>query len=568
MRQVPTFLVSGGARGITARCVIRLAQAADSRWILLGRSTLMPNEPDWARDCQTETDFKRRIFEDLLKRDERPVPAKVNSIYQKISASREIKATLQAIEATGSKATYLSADVTNGVELKEKLTPAIEALGPISGIIHGAGSLADKRIEQKTEQDFERVYAPKVVGLKNLLNCVAIDRLNYLVLFSSVAGFYGNVGQADYALANEILNKAALRVQQMQPHCQAISINWGPWEGGMVTPALKAAFEQRGVTILPVDKAAQMLANELDRGDRKTAQVVVGSPIPSSRAAVGSALKTHQLYRQLRLEDNPFLADHVIAGSPILPFTCFMAWVGRSGERLYPGFKATDCENARLLKGIDFSQPMADKYLLTLVEISKCENEIVVESKISSQLNGKTRYHFSCRTTLRRQYSSRPTLASINLAADETIPATPGELYDVSNYSLFHGPSFQGIQRVLNVNGNRISAQCLANRAANARQGQFPASTVDPYTLDIQLHPVLVWLRHFHQATCLPASVRRYETFAPVPYAKPFYVTAEIVDKTNTRLSANITAYSEQGELYSRIEGAESTILPPNIRVA
>ena len=568
MKHSPTFLVSGGARGITAQCVVRLAQTTSSRWILLGRSALMSDEPAWAKDCQTDADFKRRILEDLLEKGERPAPAKVNSVYRQISASREIRETLRAIETTGSEAVYLSADVTNSAELREKLAPVIERLGPVSGIVHGAGSLADKRIERKTEQDFEQVYAPKVVGLKNLLSCVAIEQLNYLVLFSSVAGFYGNAGQADYALANEILNKVALRVKQTQPDCHAIAINWGPWESGMVTPALKAAFEQRGVAVLPVKEAAQMLVNELGAGDRNTAQVVVGSPIPSPETVVSSALKTHLLYRRLTFEDNPFLTDHAIASSPILPFTCFVAWVGRSGERLYPGYEASVCENARLLKGIDFSKPLADKYLLTMKELSKREDEIVIESMISSRLESKIRYHFTNRIRLRRQRADRPTFVSMNLVEDGAIAASPLELYDVSNYSLFHGPSFQGVRRVLNVSPDRISTQCLAHRSPDAQQGQFPISTIDPYTLDIQLHPVLIWLRHFHQATCLPASVCCYEVFESLPYGTPFYVTAEIDSRTNTRLMAKITAHDASGKVYSQMEGAESTILPPNIRVA
>jgi acyl transferase domain-containing protein len=66
-----------------------------------------------------------------------------------------------------------------------------------------------------------------------------VTQLHFLVLFSSIVGFYGNIGQSDYAIANEILNKSAHRIKNQYPNLHVISIDWGPWEAGMVTPELK-----------------------------------------------------------------------------------------------------------------------------------------------------------------------------------------------------------------------------------------------------------------------------------------------------------------------------------------
>ena len=48
------FLVTGGARGIAARCTIALAQEFQCRWILLGRTKLEPFEPEWAQAVREE----------------------------------------------------------------------------------------------------------------------------------------------------------------------------------------------------------------------------------------------------------------------------------------------------------------------------------------------------------------------------------------------------------------------------------------------------------------------------------------------------------------------------------
>lgn len=113
-----------------------------------------------------------------------------------------------------------------------------------------------------------------------MLEAIPVSELHHLVLFSSVAGFFGNVGQTDYAIANEILNKTAHLYGKRYPHLKIVSINWGPWDAGMVTPQLKAYFAENHIQVIPLDTGAAMLIHELEnqRGDNAV-QVVVGSGI-------------------------------------------------------------------------------------------------------------------------------------------------------------------------------------------------------------------------------------------------------------------------------------------------
>ena len=83
----------------------------------------------------------------------------------------------------------------------------------------------------------------KVHGLRAMLSAVDEASLSHLALFSSTSGFYGNVGQSDYAAANEVLNKFAHAFERRFPACRAVVFDWGPWDGGMVTPFLKSLFE-------------------------------------------------------------------------------------------------------------------------------------------------------------------------------------------------------------------------------------------------------------------------------------------------------------------------------------
>lgn len=183
-------------------------------------------------------------------------------------------------------------------------------------LVHGAGNLADKPIEKKTAEDFDLVYAPKVKGLENLLNCMNPSQLDCLVLFSSVVGFYGNAGQTDYGIANDILNKTAYLIKQKYPQCHTVAINWGPWDSGMVSPEIKRAFAERKIKTIQIAAGEQMLIAEL-APENQQVQVVIGSPLTLEAIAVSPQPKTHQIQRRLSLAANPFLHDHVIMARPV-----------------------------------------------------------------------------------------------------------------------------------------------------------------------------------------------------------------------------------------------------------
>ncbi|MER3491473.1 MAG: beta-ketoacyl synthase [Mastigocladus sp. ERB_26_2] len=561
--QSQVFLVSGGAKGITAQCVIKLAQHYQCKFILLGRSSVDP-EPVWAEGCTNEGELKKRIMDDFIAKGEKPTPAMVQKKYKAIASRREIDTTLQAIEKAGGQAEYLSVDVTDATQLQEQLNAAVERFGAVTGIIHGAGNLADKRIENKTERDFETVFAAKVTGLENLLRCVSPSQLNYLVLFSSVVGFYGNIGQSDYAIANEILNKSAHLVKRNYPNCHAVAINWGPWDSGMVTPELKKAFVERGIETIPIEVGTQMLVDELAQVNQQTTQVVIGSPLLYIPQSFNSELKKYRIQRRLTLAENPFLQDHVIAGRPVLPATCALTWIANTCEQLYPGYKSFNCPNFKVLKGIIFDETLAKEYTLDLQEISKNNAEkIQFDAKISSKnQEGKIRYHFSSQITLKREITAAPLYDSLNLKQEEISLGSTTSLYQNGGSSLFHGPSFQGVKTILNVSPEKITLECSLPKLKTRQQGQFPVQTFNPYIADVQIHALWIWTQYFYQEGCLPSKITIFEQFAPIPFEQTFYVSCEIKSKTDSSVTADVIAHDRQGKIYTRMIAAKGTILP------
>ncbi|WP_299487996.1 SDR family NAD(P)-dependent oxidoreductase [Acaryochloris sp. IP29b_bin.137] len=555
-----TFLASGGARGITAAAVIKLALTYSCKFILLGRTALTGDPPAWAEDEQDEATLKQLIFEQLQAQREASTPVKVQAVYRSLTTQRDIRATLNAIEQAGGKAEYLSVDVTDAIALKQTLQPCLERWGPITGMIHGAGNLADKRIEKKTEQDFERVYAPKVVGLDNLLQSVVPEQLRYLVLFSSVAGFYGNAGQTDYAIANEILNKTAHWMQPRYPNCHTVAINWGPWDSGMVSPALQRAFAERGIETIPLAVGTQMMMDELSP-DHREAQVVIGSPLTMPAIKVSDALRTYHLRRKLQLAANPFLFDHVIAGQPVLPATCAIAWMVHACEQLYPGYQFVQLQQFKILKGIIFNEHLADEYQLDIVETGK-QNGIALATKIWSRTpTGQPRYHFSAQIQLQSHSPDVPTDPTLAVTVS---PEPEQGLYQQGALSLFHGPMFQGVNAVLDASPHRLIARCCVEPLSDRQQGQFPVYTINPYIADVQSHSLWIWTQRFCEQGCLPAGMRQYEQFRSIPFHQNFYVSCRIKSQTGTAVVADVITHDSYGNLYNRMLDAKGTKLPLN----
>lgn len=553
------FVVSGGGRGITARCVVRLAQEYRCKFILLGRTSLEGPPPAYAGG--DDVGLKKHLIDYLAAQGEKPTPLKIQKLLNTLAARREILHTLAEIEAAGGQAEYLSLDIEDKAALREALAGATARLGPISGILHGAGNLADKLIENKTAADFELVYSAKVTGLQNLLECIPPAQLNYLVLFSSVAGFYGNAGQTDYAIANEILNKTAHQFHRQYPNSRVLALDWGPWDGGMVTPALKEFFTKRQIELISVEAGTQKLVEELAASPGEAVQLVIGSPLRALPEKLFGDLKTYRICRKLTLAANPFLLDHQIGGQPVLPAICVIGWVANTCEQLYPGYTFYSSEANKVLKGIVFDSSLKDEYTLELKEIAKDaqKGEIVFEALIwSKNEKGRVQYHYGTRPTLRR-FSPPPYFyREFDLSARQEVAGA--SLYREG--TLFHGPSFQGVRRVLNLSPQKVTLECYLPPISASRQGQFPVQSFNPFGVDVQLQCLLIWARHFYQAASLPLKIEQVEQYLPLPFGQTFYASMEVQASSETGLVANVVAHDAQGQVYTCVNGAEVTISP------
>jgi acyl transferase domain-containing protein/NAD(P)H-dependent flavin oxidoreductase YrpB (nitropropane dioxygenase family)/NADP-dependent 3-hydroxy acid dehydrogenase YdfG/acyl carrier protein len=255
-------LVTGGARGITAKVAVGLAQRHGCHIVLCGRSVL-PGPEDPKLTAAHDAKQLRGVLAKLG-----GTPAIIEARVARVLADREIRATLATL---GDRASYYAVDVRTA-EFGALIDDIYAKHGRIDAVIHGAGILEDKLIRHKTPESFERVFSTKLTGAQTLVDKLR-DDVKLVVLFSSISGAFGNRGQVDYAAAGDALDKLAWRLQRKIAG-RVVSIDWGPWAGtGMVSAELEREYAKRQIRLIDPEHGVEALLSEL-RAPRGEAQVI------------------------------------------------------------------------------------------------------------------------------------------------------------------------------------------------------------------------------------------------------------------------------------------------------
>ena len=554
------ILVTGGAKGITSQCSIKIAETARCKLILIGRSALLNAEPEWAVGKNNVEELQESSLQMFKETGEKITPKKLMSEIKKVLSSREIKSTIQRIEDTGSTVTYISADITDTESLHPKLKKAVADYGPLTGIIHGAGNLADKLIENKTAADFDLVVNTKINGLKNILQVVDSKSLKFLVLFSSVAGFFGNVGQTDYAIANEVLNKSAHIIQESLPDCRVISINWGPWDSGMVSPQLKKIFKERNIQLITTEFGVKTLIDELTKKGETTPQIVVGNPLDVGKDFGGEQPAAITIQRQIDHKDNPFLNDHCIGAQAVLPATCAAAWLADTCLSLNPGYTFFRMEDFKIFKGLTFNNDTR-LYDLKLKPIAGSNGTKRIYDVLITSEGKKDRviFHYSGQVILTKNLPDQPVHLPVSqMSLDESSFKPCIDFYQ--DGTLFHGPAFQGIQELLQINENRVITRVYLPEMDTRVQGQFPVRSTNPFINDAAVQSLLVWTQEFYDAPCLPSRLHQWDNYKVVPFDEPVYVILDVTYHNENAVVGDILVQDENGSEFFKLSGLEGTV--------
>jgi len=179
--------------------------------------------------------------------------------------SSEKQAVLDELSPPAGRLSYRQVDVGELDQVRRLITAIRDEYGQLNGILHSAGMIADDFILKKDSAQFTEVLAPKVTGTYNLDQASHNVELDFFVLFSSMAGALGNIGQGDYAAANGFMDHfAAYRNRQVavgQRYGRTRSVDWPLWQAGRMSidPASRERLE-KAIGMQPMQTATGMHA--------------------------------------------------------------------------------------------------------------------------------------------------------------------------------------------------------------------------------------------------------------------------------------------------------------------
>ncbi|WP_279609511.1 SDR family NAD(P)-dependent oxidoreductase, partial [Burkholderia gladioli] len=156
-------------------------------------------------------------------------------------------------------------DVTDAAAVSALVEGIVVEYGRLDGVLHGAGLLRDAYLANKSVAELDAVLAPKVAGVVNLDRATRDVPLELFVTFSSLAGYGGNPGQADYAAANAFMDHYVIaraeRVARGEASGRSVSVNWPLWAQGAMRPdAASVELMRRTAGLVPLENDAALAA--------------------------------------------------------------------------------------------------------------------------------------------------------------------------------------------------------------------------------------------------------------------------------------------------------------------
>ncbi len=484
------FLVSGGSGGIIRPIVEDLVKTTQGTFYLLNRSALPdPNSSDLTRLTGDRDGLKKDLAARLTAAGKKATPLQVENAVTALERSAACLETMKIIGQMGGKAYALECDITDPAAVQKAMRQVKESAGHIDVFLHAAGIELSRKLKKKTVEEFRQVVSVKADGFfniyKSMINHDLLPRA--MVFFSSVAGRFGNAGQTDYSAANDLLCKMASAMSRQHPAIKVISIDWSAWGGvGMATRGnIPALMKMAGIDLLDPRQAAAYLHNEILAGSGESiAAGSLGALLEPKFAHGGldvaqaddalragkpihtmlSHITDFDINRGLVLEadldpaEQPFLHDHAMNGTPILPgvmgiegFSIAAKHIGSvliSGKG--GGFEVSKLEDIRFLTAFKFygNKPRRVTWIARAV---RERAGLVVYVTLESTRMRRTRaeetvLHFTGKVHLEPQGSQAREMRvePPNWNGHYTVKAE--DIYAL----YFHGPAFQvleGVQR-------------------------------------------------------------------------------------------------------------------------
>ncbi len=166
----------------------------------------------------------------------------------------------------GTRVTVAACDVADRDEVAALLADLDGRGVTVRAVMHTAGVSTLERLEHTGVADLADLVTAKIAGARHLDELIDPARLDAVVYFSSIAGVWGVGRHGGYAAGNAYLD--ALAQRRRADGVPALSVAWGPWDGGgMVALSEVEPMLRRGVPLITPEPAMLALQQALDHDD-------------------------------------------------------------------------------------------------------------------------------------------------------------------------------------------------------------------------------------------------------------------------------------------------------------
>ena len=577
------YVVTGAAGSIVSAITADLAAANGGTYYLLDL-TPEPDaaNPDIARLDTDREGLKRDIFARLKQSGERVTPVMVDKEIASLERAQSALAAIQSVKAAGGTAYYYSLNLLDTAAVGAVMKTVAERHGKIDVLIHAAGLEISRSVMDKTTSEFDLVFDVKSDGWFNLLSGIGKTPLGAAVVFSSVAGRFGNAGQTDYSAANDLLCKFVSNFRTARPETRGVAIDWTAWSGiGMAARgSIPAIMKAAGIDMLPPEAGIPITRRELCAGTRS--ELVIGQKLGimledfdsdggidaqavKVTGVMTGKVKALNLYDGLTVETEldptkqPFLYDHQIGGVPVLPGVMGVEAMAETAQVLFPGLHVAAIEDVRFLNPFKFyrNQPRA----VTVQAVYSTDgDDVIADCRLigSRTLHGQTEPEVTTHFTGRIRLSSKvPKAAKIKVPVlDVKEQVAASDIYKV----YFHGPAYQVIESAWR-DGDQIVTRFAAKLPPNHEPEKL-SLTVAPRHVEMCFQASSLIGLTAQAKLGLPDGFQKL-TIVAQPKGEVFACVTATEDGAETSYDVNII--DAKGKVYMTLGGYRTMALPDTI---
>ncbi|MGI9646172.1 MAG: SDR family NAD(P)-dependent oxidoreductase, partial [Ilumatobacteraceae bacterium] len=578
------FVVTGAAGSIVSAIVADLASASGGTFHLLD---LVPEpdpaDPDIVAFDTDRESLKRTLFERMKATGDKVTPVMVDKELSRIERSHEALAAVQSVEAAGGTVHYHSVNLLDADAMAAVTDAIAEVSGKVDVLMHAGGLEISRLMPDKEPSEYDLVFDVKADGWFNLMHGLGDLQIASTVAFSSIAGRFGNGGQTDYSAANDLLCKFTANLPVSRPETFGLAVDWTAWgDIGMATRgSIPTVMAAAGIEMLPAAAGIPIVRRELT-GDGSTRELLAGERLgilteefhPTGgleTSIVDDALAQLPLLTEvagvtgpdglvvlstLDPTEQPFLDDHRIDGTPVLPGVMGMELFAEVAGLAFPDRHVVAVEDVDFLAPVKFYRD--EPRTLRISAQYRTDGDDVVadctlvgERLLANQDEPQRTVHFTGRVRLSTEAVASST---VDVPALGEPSATPAQIYEI----YFHGPAYQ-VMAGASRDGDVAVGQMVNDLAPNQKP-QDASLVTAPRLTEFCFQAAGVWEIGTTGQMALPMHVGR---IVPTHGSEPSIDATTLVAVTPGDDGAfDATVVSDGGEVLLRLEGYRTVRLP------